>query len=324
MKKLMYLVLTILIVACNSDENVVDNTAPVIQLIGESTVYHLHGEEGDDYLDAGATATDDVDGDLTSNIVTTSSVDNSKLGFYNVTYSVSDVAGNTHSVSRTVLFEPSQYCKAGTIFGFWTQIVNYDENESDYTVCACSKVGAVQMTQFPYTARAIMPNGDHETYTLISLSSFKAKIAANESLNNICTSGYTNLSGLFLGLGTFDGLGDEIRNWDTWNVKNMEGMFQQTAYNPDIKIWNTTNVTTMQEMFEGNTKFNQRIDLWYSLNSTVSNVTNMNSMFMGALEFNQFLFEWDVDGVEDCDFFRKNTPVWGSQGYPLFNIFCNL
>ena len=161
-----------------------------------------------------------------------------------------------------------------------------------------------------------MPNGDHETYTLIPLSSFKAKIAANESLDKICTSGYTNLSGLFLGLGNHDNLGDEIRHWDTFNVTNMEGMFQQTAYNPDITFWNTTNVTTMQEMFQGNTKFNQDVSYW-----DVSNVTDMYSMFSGALEFNQDVSNWVVDNnVKDCRDFAKNTPAWTNESeYPNFS-----
>ncbi len=54
------------------------------------------------YSDPGATATDDVAGDLTSSITTESTLDTSKAGTYYVTYTVADAAGNTTTKSRTV------------------------------------------------------------------------------------------------------------------------------------------------------------------------------------------------------------------------------
>lgn len=68
-----------------------DTTAPVITLIGESPV---NLNIGDDYVDAGATALDNVDGDITANIITVNLVDTSVAGTYIVTYNVSDNAGN--------------------------------------------------------------------------------------------------------------------------------------------------------------------------------------------------------------------------------------
>ncbi|MCC1485682.1 DUF5011 domain-containing protein, partial [Winogradskyella immobilis] len=76
-----------------------DITAPVITLNG-SSVIDLN--VGDTYTELGATATDNIDGDLTGNINITGTVDTSIAGVYTVTYSVSDVAGNSASVDRTV------------------------------------------------------------------------------------------------------------------------------------------------------------------------------------------------------------------------------
>ena len=77
-----------------------DNTSPIITLLGESVVTV---EVGSNYVDAGATATDDVDGDLTASIITSSGVDISTVGTYLVTYNVSDTAGNAATeVIRTV------------------------------------------------------------------------------------------------------------------------------------------------------------------------------------------------------------------------------
>ncbi len=78
----------------------VDNVAPVITLIGNATI---DIDLGDSYTDQGATATDNVDGNLTSSIVTTGSVDTNTVGTYQITYNVSDAAGNAATpVIRTV------------------------------------------------------------------------------------------------------------------------------------------------------------------------------------------------------------------------------
>ena len=83
--------------------NVVDTTLPVITLLGDNPVTF---EVGDTYTDAGATATDTYDGDITSGIVTQSNVDTAVVGTYEVAYNVSDASGNAAvEVTRTVNVE---------------------------------------------------------------------------------------------------------------------------------------------------------------------------------------------------------------------------
>jgi hypothetical protein len=78
----------------------VDDTPPVITLIGED---RLNLTTGQTYPELGATATDDVDGDLTSSItIDASQVDMNTIGMYTVAYSVSDIAGNTATAERIV------------------------------------------------------------------------------------------------------------------------------------------------------------------------------------------------------------------------------
>lgn len=80
--------------------NVNDNTPPVITLLGEATV---DIEVGSTYTDAGATASDNYDGDITDDIVTVNNVDTSTIGTYSVTYNVSDANNNAAvQVTRTV------------------------------------------------------------------------------------------------------------------------------------------------------------------------------------------------------------------------------
>ena len=81
-------------------EVVLDTTPPVITRLGSSPVTK---EFGSTYTDAGATALDDVDGNITSSIVVVNPVNTSLLGAYTVTYNVSDAAGNPATqVTRTV------------------------------------------------------------------------------------------------------------------------------------------------------------------------------------------------------------------------------
>ena len=77
-----------------------DTTSPVISLLGSDTVTI---EVGDIYVDAGATAQDNNDGDLTSSIMTVNNVINTTVGTYTVTYDVTDSSGNQATqVVRTV------------------------------------------------------------------------------------------------------------------------------------------------------------------------------------------------------------------------------
>ncbi len=71
--------------------NVVDTAAPAVTLLGSSP---LAFEYGTPYTDAGATASDGYDGDITGSISTAGSVDINTIGQYTITYDVTDSSGN--------------------------------------------------------------------------------------------------------------------------------------------------------------------------------------------------------------------------------------
>lgn len=77
----------------------IDSEAPIITLKGDNPMIV---EQGDPYEEPGATASDNVDGDLTDKIEISGDVDTSKIGTYTVTYTVSDSVGNEATVERTV------------------------------------------------------------------------------------------------------------------------------------------------------------------------------------------------------------------------------
>ncbi len=81
--------------------NVIDQTPPTITLNGPASLALEAGV--DSYVEQGATATDNVDGDLTQAIVITGSVDAATVGTYTLNYDVADNQGQTAmTVTRTV------------------------------------------------------------------------------------------------------------------------------------------------------------------------------------------------------------------------------
>jgi len=97
---------------------VLDRTAPTLTLNGNAveTV-----EQCGTYNEAGAIATDAVDGNLTTAIIVTGSVNTSKVGDYTLTYTVSDAQGNTSVKTRTVQVRDTK--KPG-IYSVGSRIVN--------------------------------------------------------------------------------------------------------------------------------------------------------------------------------------------------------
>jgi prepilin-type N-terminal cleavage/methylation domain-containing protein len=77
----------------------VDKVKPVITILGESNVSIYRT---DSYTDAGATATDNIDGNITSKIITTTDLNMNIPGTYKVTYTVSDISGNKTSINRII------------------------------------------------------------------------------------------------------------------------------------------------------------------------------------------------------------------------------
>jgi hypothetical protein len=84
--------------------NSYDTVPPVITLKGSSPISIALGTY---YNDSGATAWDNVDGNLTYNIYTTNLVDTSTIGTYHVLYRVMDLSGNMATLNRTVYVVPA-------------------------------------------------------------------------------------------------------------------------------------------------------------------------------------------------------------------------
>ena len=75
-----------------------DMAGPTVQLRGEPTVTLT---VGDTYADAGATASDAADGDVSSRITVKNPVNTAVIGTYTVTYDATDLSGNSAAPPAT-------------------------------------------------------------------------------------------------------------------------------------------------------------------------------------------------------------------------------
>jgi len=292
-----------------------DTTAPVITLNGEAIVTVI---ENTTYVDAGATAIDNIDGDLTSSIVTTGEVNTSVIGSYTITYTVSDSAGNTATATRQVTVEGNG------------NPVYLDSNGVTIKAREWAVVGDIGVINgVTYTVvdeamlRSMLPLGDltkvvtTKVTNMFELFFLQFNSSFNQDISSWDVSNVTDMGRMFYGANSFNQpIGDwdvssvtnirfmfggaeqfkqDISNWDVSRLTDMEGMFfNARRFNQPIGNWDVSNVTNMRGMFWYASAFNQPIGDW-----NVSNVTDMIQMFAFARDFNQPIGDWDVSNVED-------------------------
>lgn len=82
-----------------------DTVPPVITLTGGSSI---NVNRGTPFVEPGYMANDNADGDITSKVVVTGTVNTDVAGAYKLTYTVADKAGNTATAVRTVNVAPNR------------------------------------------------------------------------------------------------------------------------------------------------------------------------------------------------------------------------
>ena len=297
MKKLLYLFLAITIISCGSDDDgnapLNDTTPPVITLIGSADVSVI---QGDNYMDEGATATDDVDGDLTAAIEISGTVDTSTLGTYTLTYSVSDAAGNMASAERNV------------------SVV-----DNGIPVYLAENGVTIKAKEWAQVGDSGEVNG--VVYQVIDETQLRNLISSNADFSNVCTSLIQDMSNLFVDF-DFSNNGSSISSWDVSQVATMNNMFfGSSTFNQDISQWDVSAVNNMGGMFDGASIFNADISAW-----NVSQVTTMVNMFHAAESFNAEIGNWDVSNVTNmtqtfkyASVFNANLESWNVSSVTIMD-----
>jgi peptidoglycan/xylan/chitin deacetylase (PgdA/CDA1 family) len=90
-----------------------DKTPPTITLKGNNTENIYIKSQ---YQEAGYTAIDNCDNDITNKVSITGSINNNQAGSYKLTYTVKDNAGNETSIQRTINIINQSANKPGTIY----------------------------------------------------------------------------------------------------------------------------------------------------------------------------------------------------------------
>lgn len=109
---------------------IADLTKPVISLKGDVKTYIKVGTA---YSDPGFSASDNIDGDMTSKVTVSGSVDTSKMGINTITYSVADSFGNQTSVTRKIYVYHQQISATPVNPGNKVVYLTFDDGPSRYT-----------------------------------------------------------------------------------------------------------------------------------------------------------------------------------------------
>jgi len=89
-----------------------DTVKPVISLLGNDTINLI---QGDSFIDPGATANDNIDGNISANIIVSGTVNTSQTGTYLLSYDVQDAAGNNaDTLMRSIIVTAAITCSEST------------------------------------------------------------------------------------------------------------------------------------------------------------------------------------------------------------------
>ena len=123
-----------------------DTTKPVITLLGEENMTVGLDEK---FKDPGASASDNVDGDITKKIKTSGKVDTSKEGTYTITYSVSDKAGNKATKKRNVTVKKGQSSSGKDTI---KPVITFKNASTHQTVCIGETIDTSKDGVYGYSA----------------------------------------------------------------------------------------------------------------------------------------------------------------------------
>ena len=299
MKKLTYLFLALIIVACSDDEGNPCNYNPTLTTSAVTNV-----------TETSAT----LNGVISIVSENCDNPNNTEQGFVYATTIQPTTANNKVNVNGTDISTTLENLEPNTTYYARTFLTNtlgeFYGNEVSFMTINCDGVVYLDTNGITIKACEIANVGDMGvingiTYTVVDEAMLRAMVDNGLDITRIATTKVTNMADLFFTNWNFN---QNIGNWDVSNVIDMNFMFYYaTSFNQDLSFWDVSNVTDMSYTFscpDLYSNFNQDISTW-----DVNSVTNMYGMFWGADIFNQNLSSWNVNGVTDCENFKLWTPL---------------
>ena len=308
---------------------VLDTEAPAITLNGPATI---NINQGDTYTDPGATATDNVDGDLTSSIVVSGTIDTNNPGTYTVTYTVNDAAGNAATpVVRTVNVLDTQ-APVITLLGDNPINVNQGTTYNDPGATASDNVDGNISSNIVVTNTVDTTTAGTYTVTYTVTDAAGNQGSAIRTVNVINADAYgdgvmddidqcsetrqgvpVDESGCTLNPIYLDENGVTIKSYDwgeigdtgevngvTYTVVSEDQLRTIINNGEDTSSICTSKVISMSGMFDDSI-FNGDISNW-----DVSSVVNMSGMFDDSI-FNGDISNWDVSSVYSIEYMFSNS-----------------
>jgi hypothetical protein len=141
MRNLIFLIPILLLLSCKKE----DTTSPIVTLNGTTPVFLYMG---DTYMEQGAKAEDDKDGDVSSTITISGSVNTAQTGSYALEYTANDNSGNEGNATRYVIVKNKADSFSGTYSvkdSIWGGSVTVYQ---DYVSTSSSTNSRIQVTRF--------------------------------------------------------------------------------------------------------------------------------------------------------------------------------
>ena len=126
----------------------------------------------------------------------------------------------------------------------------------------------------------------------------------NWNVSSVVKFGDGGDGGMFSNARAFNN-GDDTYPLSNWSINSVNSVTMAyifssnttSIFNKDISTWNMTKVTNTSFMFSGTYAFDQPLDNWERIGSTMGNITTMGSMFNTASNFNRDISSWNVSKV---------------------------
>jgi trimeric autotransporter adhesin len=173
--------LTLVYTGCKKDD---DTSAPVISLNGSST---MEIELQEAYVEPGATANDDEDGDVDVSIAGT--VNSNLKGDYTILYTATDAAGNSSTVERTVTVVNSADFLGGTYTNAVDSCASSPISTFNATVATSNTVnGVFSISNFGAFGNSITVSALYNSSTDAITISTPVSLGGGSNLTNVYAS----------------------------------------------------------------------------------------------------------------------------------------